>query len=421
MTLDFQRNILKYLFQYKTKYLEFLDLELFELGSDKALFEMYRGYINKYKSLPDRVNFMEYVKSFPQLTTDAIKLIQNSLSDVYKPIKDVTIIEYTILEEVKKAMFKNLLIESMKCMESGLKSEDIENAYKKIQKIRSLKDDDILDDGLFLIRDMMKTRPSVDTMVLPTFLQGLNDMTTAGGFHSPQTITLMGPPKSFKTGFLIEFTKGFLELGQDVMYCDFENGHWDIHQRFKQHLLRATVQDLQLMTDRLDKIKYTMIDKQSGEVYIKKFQKKKDHFGHIETSLNRLITEEGLEPKVMIYDYMGIMGCSDPKIKETRLKLQHNYADADYINNKYGTFCINVAKMKPNSWKKEWVGPEDVAEDTEIIYNSHAVWAIMRNEEDIRDGLGRIIPIAQRQGDSYVKKACIVEIDPKIAMIKELE
>jgi hypothetical protein len=245
-------------------------------------------------------------------------------------------------------------------------------------------------------------------------------MTAIGGFAPPELVVWMGPPKSFKTGFLIKFAVEYMKDGLDVFYADFENGAEQIMQRTKQCLLECRIDEIKNFNDELNQIKDKMIGMiGSGEMYINKYMKQRDHFGHIETDLNKCLDDD-FNPKLMIYDYIDIMGCSDKKITDKRLMIQKNYADASYINDKYDTFCFTVSKMKSKSWEVEWPTADDVAEDKEKIYNAHAVFAIMRNEEDIEEGLGRIIPIVQRRGSSYTKQSCMMEIDPEYFKIKEL-
>lgn len=418
MTINFQKNILKYLFQNKTKYLEYISPELFDSVEYKALFELFINYMRKYKKLPNKDNFIEFINDQPGLTDQGINLLLNNLVWIYDEIDDIKFIEEKLLNEVKKKMFKNVLLHGMKCMDEGLKSDDIENIHKKISKITSLNNDKE-SSGLLLLKDLNKSM-SNDVLVLPTYLKTLNSMTARGGFYNPQVLTFIGPPKSFKTGFLIKFAAEYMKDGYDIFYADFENGETQIHHRFKQCLLECKIDEVNDFNIELNEIKDKLLSMiGSGEVFIKEYRKRQDHFGHIEMDLDKLL-DDGIKPSIMIYDYINIMGCSDKSQKDPRLKIQHNYADAYNINKKYGTFCMTVAKMRADSWDKEWPSAEDVAEDKEIVYNSHSVFAIMRTEEDIEEGLGRIIPIAQRQGVSYTKISCNLSIDPENFKIQEL-
>lgn len=418
MTIEFQRNVLKYLFQHKIDMLEYLTPKMFDTVELQACFSLYVNYLEKYKSLPERANFIQFASNHAQFTEESINFIRNASKWIYEPLDDVTLVQEELLNKAKQTMFKLALVDGLKAHEKGLSSEDIDSLFNKMSKIRALTNNK-KNEGLFLLRDLNKFTTQSRT-IYPTYLNTLNNMTSMGGFHSPQSIVFMGPPKSFKTGVLIKFALEYMKDGLDVMYPDFENGQEDIHLRFKQGMLQCKIEEVNSRWDTLAQIKQKLLDYTgTGEVFIKKYRKKKDHFGHVRIDLDKLM-DQGYNIKALFPDYIDIMGCSDKYQKDPRLKIQQNYADLDEINNEYGTFSMTVSKMTSGGWKKEWPGPEDIGEDKEKIYNAHAVFAIMRNEEDIDAGVGRIIPIVQRQGVSYVQVACELNIDVENFIIEEL-
>lgn len=416
MTLEFQKNILRYLFQNSTD-LSYISVEFFDTIELRGIYELLYSYVDKYKSLPDKGNFIEYISLQHILTNDAKNLLRNNLVWLYEPIDDVASIKEVLLSEVKKKLFSNLIKESIKNIDS-ITPDDISFFHKEIIKIDALNESEVIP-GLFLLKDLNKIFVK-HNKTYPTFLNTLNKMTAMGGFSSPELVVWMGPPKSFKTGFLIKSAAEFMKDGLNVYYADFENGEAQIHNRFKQCLLECHINEISSFNKELQEIKDKLLNLTgSGEVYIRNFLKRKDHLGTIDVDLDRL-KDTGFDVNVIMYDYIDIMGCSDRSIKDPRLKIQHNYAEADVINRKYNTFCYTVSKMKQTALKKEWPTADDVAEDFEKIYNAHAVFAIMRNEEDIEEGLGRIIPIVQRLGSSYTQEACTLQIDPVNFIIKEI-
>jgi len=420
MTAEYQRNIIRYLFQNKTHFIEFIQTELFDVVEYKAIFELYMNYMKKFGNLPEKNNFIQYISDQSVLTDGAINMLKNNLVWVYESIDDISMIEETILNEVKKQMFKNAYIKAGKYIDEGLTSQMIEDIHTIISNIKNLKDHRV-DSGLFLLRDLDKYDDVENGKVYPFFLDTVNTMTSRRGFYPPQNIIFMGPPKSFKTGLLIKTATEYMRQGLDVHYCDFENGELTIKNRFKQCLLQCKINEIKSFNSELLQIKDKLLGMiGSGEVFIKKYRKRQDHIGTIRLDIERNIEEMDFQPKVMIYDYVDVMGCSDKSIKDTRLKIQQNYAELDTLNNDFDMFNFTVSKMTSGSWNLEWPGPDDIAEDKEKIYNSHACFAFMRNEEDIKNGLGRMIPIVQREGISYTKISAVLRVDPEHATIEEI-
>lgn len=420
MTLEFQKNIIRYLFQNKTDKIQYVNPEVFDTIEVKGLFELVHNYVVSYGNPPDKSNFIEYITKQTQLKTTAINMLKNQLLWVYEPLEDKFMIEEHLREEVNKKMFTNIIKESLKGIESGVDSFFIEGIYKKLESL-TMKETKADNKAYWLIRDLNKYLGKEKRTIYPTFLKGLNNMTTLGGFYPPQNIIFMKPPKAFGTGFLIKMGVEYMKDGHDGFFADWENGAEEILLRFKQTMLECHMDDIQKFSKELRSIKQKLLDYTgTGEIVIKKYPKRLGHTKHVEKDLLKAL-DEGLDPKFIIYDYIDVMGCSEPSKKDPRLIIQHNYAEIENMNDAYNLFSISVSKMSSDGWNKEWPGPEDIAEDKEKIYNAHAVFALMRNEEDIKDNLGRVIPMVQRMGVSYVKQACYLVIDPVHALIEEVK
>ena len=417
MTLEFQKNLLRYAFQHKNANIEFVLPKVFTVPIEKHIYTMFHAYLKKYKTLPDKKNFIEFVSRFEGMTSELLSSIKSELPWIYEPLKDVAIVEDEILLQTKKRLFKIILLEGMEMAERGVTSEDIADVHRRISNLDMMSKSQ-LESGRLLLRDMNKF--AVERKIIyPTFLEGLNNMTAWGGFGPPELIVLMGPPKSFKTGFLLKIAIEYMRDGLDIFYADFENGEENIFMRAKQGLLECKIDEIKNFNDELQDIRDKLMTLTgAGDMFIKKYLKRQDHYGHVETDLVRLLDKGELDPKMMFVDYINIMGCSE-KIKEPRLKIQHNYAMAQSINDRFNMATFTVSKMKQGAIAKEWPTAEDVAEDFEIIYNAHGVFAIMRSEEDIENDIGRIISIVQRQGSSYTKDACYLTIDAKRYIVRE--
>ena len=415
MTIEFEKNTLRYLFSNKTEFIEQLTPDIFQVQEHRALMQLLKDYLFKYKNLPEKNNFLEYSKG-QGLDVNGYQVIKDQMYWLYEPLADVKFVEEKLLDQAKRMMAKNLA----KALLTDLDADkiDLDSYLKSLSKITSLTNN-VQSSGTYLLADLNKYVARAGK-AHPTFIHGLNAMMSTGGFRCPELITFLGMPKSFKTGFLLKFAIEYMKDGLNVMYADFENGEDQIHQRFKQGLLECTIDEIQDFNSELNQLKNNYLNLiGSGDVFIKGYQKRKDHFGNIETDIDRQ-AQAGKKPDFIVYDYINIMGCDDKGIKDPRLILQHNYAAAQRVNNTYETFCFTVAKMKQSALKKDFPTMDDVAEDFEIIYNSHGVFAIMRNEEDIEKGLGSIVPIVTRQGVSMVKIRSILHVDPAKFIIKEL-
>lgn len=417
MTLEFKRNILSLLFHRKTDYIFILPNEFFDDIYHQAIFQLLKAYRKEYTTLPNIDNFFQFITT-TNLQPEIVEKIKPLVEELYEPLEDTAILEHNLVFEIKKEMFKILTRRSFEHIEKGLSSEFIMEAYKQIGKIHSLSLDDTQGGGFYVISEMYKIIKE-ERKVYPHFLEGLNATRSLRGFYAPELYVLLGPPKAFKTGFLIKTAVEHMKSGENVFYGDFENGEITIGRRIQQCLLECRIDEIQSFSDELDQIRDKLMGLTgAGDIFIKKYKKKQDNFTHVDEDLERML-DKGMDPSMAIVDYIDIMGCHK-KNKDKRLDIQENYAYADTINNKYNMFMWTVSKMKQSALKKEYPEPEDVAEDFEKIYNAHGVFALMRSTEDIEDGTGRMTSVVQREGDTGKKISVDLKIVPEFFTFEEL-
>jgi hypothetical protein len=376
---------------------------------------LYQSYLLKYNKIPDRSNFVEYFSSIPVLTEKSKDFLKNSLIWMYEPISDVQIVEEKLLEEVKKKMFRNAIFASMNALESGKELEEAGNLYKKLQKINDLQAKTSTS-GIMLLKDLNKVFLN-SKIVYPTCFAGLNAMTALGGFHTPQSIVWMAPPKAFKTGLMLKIAYGWIMDGLDGAYFDFENGENDLHLRLKQLMLECKIEKVWENASVLSQIKDKLKMFQSGELFIKRYQKRKDHPGTLRHDIDMLL-DKGYDPKFMIIDYVDIMGC-EQKGLDKREQIQYNYAGIDNLNNNYGMFSMTISKIKQSAVGKDVYDPTDAGEDFEKIYNAHAVFGLHRSDEDAAQNIASITSVVQRQGRGDLR--CLLHLDAEKFIINELK
>lgn len=430
MIKSFDTNVLKYMFQKKNtlNFIKYIEPKIFVDEVNRIIFTSLKKYIYKYKSIPNKQNFLHYLKQTSKISKQDFKELKKTISYYYLELTDYKIVEEHLLNKIKSKMFSILITEGIDISDdfntdSFAQHEDkIESFHKRVRDIKNLDINSFAKSskGIFLISDLnkkLKRRFSAH----PFFLDTVNKMTSLGGFYAPQLVVFMGAPKSFKTGFLIKSGVEYMRDGLNVFYADLENGEENIFMRHKQCLLECAANEIVNFNDELNEIKEKLLMINAGEIYIERFRKKLDNFEAIDAKLEFLHEEHGFKPDFIISDYIDLMGKGkDLKTDDKRLIIQHNYAMADNINEKYGCFQFTVSKLKREAIKKEWVSAEDAAEDFEKIYNAHAVFALMRSEEEIELNTGRLIPVVQREGASYLKIACNLEIDAENFVIKEM-
>lgn len=255
----------------------------------------------------------------------------------------------------------------------------------------------------------------------PCFLEGLNNLTEAKGFYSPQLIVFLGGPKSFKTGLLLKTALEYAKTGYKVFYADFENGEKMLISRIQQALLECTRTELREPTNRkiLENM-FTGLRRFGGDIRFKTFRAKHDTLNQVDEELDRLYSQSDWKPDIIFYDYLDIAASAAKK--ELREAIQFNYHHAVALNKKYDCFAFTVSKIKQSAVSKPVIGITDFAEDFEKAYNCHAAFGICRTDNDMERGTARIIPIAQRDGQPYKSHLGVwIELDEERMIINEMD
>jgi hypothetical protein len=345
---------------------------------------------------------------------------------LYEPIdSDTGLIRKSIREFAQKLQTKHLFIDNTDKVKDG-DEKFFEKLYTKMSKISKLSQEQLDDEkrGGFMLQDFDKF-----TTVLPegrpTDFKKLNNMTAAKGFHTPQLVVLMGAPKAFKTGTMLLMAMGYVRDGMRVYYADCENGIEDIIPRTHQAMLECERWELkkpenkELLPNLVEQWK-----KLGGDMCIEVYPANSKSLDDVEEDLQRLKDEYGWIPEMIVYDYLDLFEPADKSVKEPRFKIQHVYKHAIRINMKYGCFAVTVSPVSRTAVAKEVINMKDFSEDFAKAYNCHAAFALCRTDTEIKAGIMRLIPVAQRSGDIYdgsERTTCYFKMDEKKMFLQEID
>lgn len=432
MIAEFQDSLLKYLFQDKAakKYKDYLDKSVFDIPTMQIVFDFWQDYVTKYNSIPPKANFLEYVdrlvkRSKGAVTHEVYNEILNTIAGVYAASTD----EYDFTREIiidfaKKKGMRNLFTSNADKIKNAT-AADLDNMYNQMRHIVQIGSDSEeieKNRGGFLFRDGGRYNGSAVSYGHPTFLQGLNRMTAAGGFYSPQHILFMGGPKAFKTGLLICLLIEYARSGLNVFVADAENGLNSYRTRIKQGLLECERHEVSSYTQELI-VMLKRIKKFGGDIFTHFFPSGST-LDDVDTELTRLAVEENWTPNLIVYDPLYLFAPVNKKIYEARLKIQEVNRHAVRLNNKYGTFSFTATKVKADAVNKLVLKKNDLGEDFTQNYDAHAIFALCRTESEEANGYGRIVPVSQREGIGYRPGplgTCAIKIDDLRNTVTELD
>lgn len=413
-------NVLRYFFQYKaaTDYLEHgITEDIFVDPLYKQLFYVYSVYVKTYKSIPDSLNLISFMQD-QGVEDNIISAFRSAVDQIMVPLFDIPIVEHSLLKHIKKEMHTRALQDSLNTLDDNWDETAVTKLYKKISEVNSL---DIHNNGsghMFLQNwsaEGMRPTPH------PTCLKSFNQIIGRNGFFAPQLIGIMGGAKSMKTTLMLHLALGYIKDGLPVTFVDWENHKSTLTERLNQMIVNTRLEYLyednvqKALQDRLQEIR----SMSTADLHIINLRKRKDGVDAAERIIDQKANVDGITPKAVFFDYLDIAGSSDKSLKDKREKIQQAYADAVVMNQKYGCFSFTVSKMQRGANEKQFVTENDVAEDYEKAYNVDALFALMRNSEDIEMGRGRIIPIVQRTGVSHQEIEAVIDMDGATMQIRD--
>ena len=316
-------------------------------------------------------------------------------------IKDI------IVEEYQKKLVKDLIVAEAGNLKNAT-SQTIKDLHRKLSSIVKVAENDLNEEankGRFALSEFSLGSKTVITGT-PTYLRALNKMTSTKGFYSPQLIILMGAPKSFKTGTLLNIAVGLVRNGKKVYYVDCENGEDRITDRFYQAMLEATWEEY--ASGELDETLEEMVRRFSvmgGDFRADFYPAHTKSVSDVESNLDEIEEETGWKPDVILWDYPDLMRPTDYTIKDKRFQIQAVYFDINRCQKKRGIWGMGLSQVNKDAVGKAVIDMKAFAEDFGKAANCHAAFALCRTEDEQKAGLMRIVPVVQRDGVNQASSA----------------
>jgi len=430
MTAEFQLGLLKYLVQEPDgmQYIPDVDENIFDLVQHQIAVQVIRKYYRLYGIVPGQVAAKQFLEEeiidTPDLNKEVVTSLRNTFDDLYTliPLGDKVKLQDTLLISLQERQIDRVFTDYA----DGRITND--QLFMRMNKVAALaKDtiDDIYTDGGFLVADRHK---HYDEQVEghPTFLHDLNMLTAAKGFYSPQLIIFMSGPKHFKTGLMIKLAVEYARDGYKVYYADGENGARSVRNRAKMALMECTLRELfdPEIEQELDDVMYRFGKYMGGDLYIDNYPAGVKAVGDVKGRLQYLKEEYGFIPDIIFWDSIDHFlptNLIDQK-RDPRIQIQKVYHEVIALNKAIGCFSFAPSQVNRKAINKKVFDMTDLAEDFGKAMNSHCIMAICATEEEVEQGIRRIIPVAQREGVAYKgKNMCMIRVDEERMIVQELD
>ena len=407
LTPEFQKELFKYLLQNKTsvRIVKDISKEIFTYEEHKLFIILLKKYIEKYRRMPSSIDLIQFLHDNTKLLGLEEKVLpdlEDEIRDLFTPVKaDEQFLSEHLISLVQFQQMKIIFGKYAPILSDGM--EVWEKLKIELESTLSLGTDEEMERPLptSLLGDWHNDSRT-NTHAYPTFMKGLNRLTAKGGFSSPELIQILGLPKQFKTGTMLNIAIQYAIGGLNVFIADFENGQMQIRERLKQTILEATLNEVinNVHEDIIDACLFfwTMM---GGSIWVGSYTANTHTARDVEFDMKQICKENNIENgfDCIIWDYADIMA-PVVKQKEKRHSIDRVYHDIIAVHKRQEAFGFTASHTNRSASGKFEPTMADQSEDWGKNKNAHACFYITQDEEEKEFDLARIGVVFQRQGRS---------------------
>lgn len=410
LTLDFQREIFKYLLQNKSsvRLVQDIPIDVFQNADYRIVLQEVKKFVKKFSRMPSSIDtnqlmyeYLESNKTKLSITQDQIDLFQEDVRNLYNPVQaDEDYLAEHLVTIIQYQQMKKLFATYAPILDNGM------DIWEKLK----IELDPIL--ALSMEEDEARPLPTeiftdwhndgrTKVYAIQTFLNGLNSLTAKGGFSSPELITILGLPKAFKTGTIINLLVHMAAYyGLNVFIADFENGQTQVRTRVKQTLMEATL--MEVINNEYEDVLDECINGwklNGGSIWVGSYTAYTHTAKDVEMDMRRICKERGYENgfDCIGWDYADIMR---PSVKQNSLRedIGRVYHDIIGVHKRQDAFGFTASHTNRSAMGKFEPTMADFSEDWGKAKNAHACFYITQDEDEAKENVARIGVVMQRQG-----------------------
>lgn len=326
---EFQATIVAYLWRHPgalQKYIDVLPLAYLKSGDDSAFLGLLYRYYKEHKKVPSKSVILELIRTaYPDSDSNTLhKKSQENLNKKLGVFQAADISDRTFIEEKIKdfVQFEALKLFASETVQN-LKTKKYDPELPKKARI-ALEAGRMLDDDLghewgrqTITRVGNATNPDFEPRI-PTGVHHLDSL-IGGGLKAGELGILLGLPKGFKSGTMLNFAFSALKAtqGQHVAYITLELSEELVGLRFDFRTANLPKSVLLQDQDRFLKVLQTRQDIIMGKsrLFIKRFPTKACTVDTVRSYLDKLQDYIGGPIGMLIVDYMDLMKASKKREK----------------------------------------------------------------------------------------------------------
>ena len=390
-----------------------LKTEYFEDESNRLIFKLFCGFVDKYSTTPTKESLTidcQNLKNVSEtLYSNSLSLIQN----IVTPEVDYDWLVKTTEEWCQKRALFLSLFESISIAQGEDKDKDFGAIIPILKDAISVSfDNRIGHDYMNDTDDRYEFYNRVEERI-PFDLEMFNKITKGGLPKKTLNIIIAGTGVG-KSLCMCHMAAATLLQGRNVLYITCEMSEERIAERIDANLLNINVKDLPSTPKQIFDSKITaLMSKTRGQLIIKEYPTASAHVGHFRSLVSDLSLKKDFRPDIIFVDYLNI--CTSQRYKP---QFANSYTLVKGIAEELRGFAVeqNVPLVSATQTTRSGFGSSDInltdtSESFGLPATADFMFALSSSEEDEQLGQIMVKQLKNRYNDLYTSKRFAVGID----------
>lgn len=305
---------------------------------------------------------------------------------------------------VRKRAEMSLLVEAKRAIDEGKDLQQI-NLIKKAQEIAQIgfAGNDM---GIELFLDAQASWETIWTPevreVIPVGKHTL-DATMGGGVGCKELTVVGAPPNTGKTTVMADFTAGFLQHCEPVIYITCEQSALLIMQKVLSNIVRVIPEKWHEMHNPAvvwDWVQY--FTSNSAPLFIKQFPAGRATVQDIESYVLAVQSRIGRRVRAVVVDYADLLRPAHAQ-QERRHQLQEIYTDLRAMAVDLNVACVTATQTNRESVGQERINLDKLAEDFGKAGIADIIMFLCQTELEQANNRGRIFFAKNRNRRKYTE------------------
>lgn len=408
------------------KVIPYIQPEFFSTPTEKQLFTLTHGFVEKYNKLPNRNVLGLILNRMTGLDEQEYNLLISRLEEMSEDREDNVewLVDQTESWCQERAMY-NAIVDSMAILQGDDKNRDRGAIPEMMREALAVSFDSNIGHDYFEDAETRYNSYIDEGGERIAFDIELLNKITKGGFTKKTINVLMAETGVGKSLVMCHMAANNIRDGKNVLYITMEMEEVRIGERIDANLMKLAIDELPLLSrEQYLRRVSTIRDKYAGNLKIKEYPTGGAGAAHFRHLINEYKLKEQFFPDIIYIDYINI--CSSSKIRLGQSINTNTYVKAITEELRALAVEMDVVVVSATQFNRDGMSNSDpdltdISESIGLTYTADFILALVTNEE--LEKLGQILAkqLKNRYAPKDVYRRFLIGIDRSKMTLYDIE